>query len=202
MAEVDKIIDNMAKEEVRRKNEKEVEEFLDIEKDRVHTKAENWRKLAQDLDLDLKSALKANEKLVKDQLGVKEDYQKVTLVAGELQNRVHNLEEEIKEMKVKMELDIQAKDKAEIELETLKSDLDQEGIPKCPICRKWFPNIDVITDHMDIVHGRNGQNKIVNSTSNSIITHRTDSVTMVPPKKIQPWKTLEILVMVLLNNIN
>ena len=78
MAEVDKIIDNMAKEEVRRKNEKEVEEFLDIEKDRLHTEAENWRKLAQDLDLDLKSTLKSNEKLVKDQLGVKEDYQKVT----------------------------------------------------------------------------------------------------------------------------
>ena len=183
MSEVDKIIENMAKEEVRRKNEKEVEEFLDIEKDRLHTEAENWRKTAQDLDLDLKSALKSNEKLVKDQLGVKEDYQKVTHVAGELQNRVHNLEEEIKEMKVKMELDIQAKDKAEIELETLKADLDQEGIPKCPICRKWFPNIDVITGHMDIVHGQNGQNKIVNATSNSVLTHRTDTVTIVPPKQ-------------------
>ena len=56
---------------------------------------------------------------------------KIAQVAGALQNKVHNLEEEVKVMKVKLDLDIKAKDKAEIELETLKSDLDNEGIPKC-----------------------------------------------------------------------
>ena len=61
-------------------------------------------------------------------------------------------------MKIKMDLDIKAKDKAEFELETLKADLDLEGIPKCPICGKWFPNNDVIKGHMDIVHNGNGQN--------------------------------------------
>ena len=105
MLEVDKIISDIAKEEARRKKHKEIEEFLDVEKEKLHTEAENWRKTAQDLDLDLKSALKSNEKLVKDQLGVQEDYQKVTQVAGELQSTVHNFEEEITEMKVKMNLD-------------------------------------------------------------------------------------------------
>ena len=112
----------MAKKELRKQNEKELEEFLDVEKERLQTEAENWRKTAQDLDLDLKSAQKSNEKIVKEQLNFQEDYQKVTKVAVEPQNQVHNLEEEVKEMKVKMDLDIKAKDKAEIELETLKAD--------------------------------------------------------------------------------
>ena len=92
----------------------EVEEFLDREKERLYTEAENWRKTAQDLDMDLKSALKSNEKFIKENLGVKEDYQKVSEVAGELQGKVHNLQEEVKEIKLKIELDIKAKDKAEI----------------------------------------------------------------------------------------
>ena len=122
----------------------EKEEFLDREKEKLYEEAENWRKTAQDLDMDLKSALKANEKLIKEQLGVKEDYEKVAKVAGELQAKVHTLEEEVKEMKIKTELDIKAKDVAEIKLEELKADLDSEGIPKCPICTKWFPNIEII----------------------------------------------------------
>ena len=89
------------------------------------------------------------KKIVKEQLTFQEDYKKVTKVAGVLQNQVHNLKEEVKEMKIKMDLDIKAKDKAEFELETLKADLDLEGIPKCPICGKWFPNNDVIKGHMD-----------------------------------------------------
>ena len=48
----------MAKKEARRQNEEELEEFLDVEKERLQTEAENWRKTAQDLDLDLKSAQK------------------------------------------------------------------------------------------------------------------------------------------------
>ena len=63
--EVDTILINMAKEEARLKDQPEREEFLDIEKERLHMEAENWRKTAQDLDLDLKSAQKSNEKLVK-----------------------------------------------------------------------------------------------------------------------------------------
>ena len=74
------------KEEARTKNHKEVEEFLDPEKERLYTQAENWRKTAQDLDLDLKSAQKSNEKLIKEQIGIKEDYEKVAKVAGALQN--------------------------------------------------------------------------------------------------------------------
>ena len=120
--EVESILTNIAKEESRKNIHEEIKEFLDIEKERLQMEAENWRKTAQDLDLDLKSAQKSNEKLIKDQLVIKEDYEKVAQVAGALQNKVHNLEEEVKEMKVKLDLDIKAKDKAEIELETLKSD--------------------------------------------------------------------------------
>ena len=104
------------------------------------------------MDLDLKSALKSDEKLIKDQLGVKEDYQKVSQVAGELQGKVHNLQEEVKEMKLKIELAVKAKDQAEIELEQLKSDLDSAGIPKCPICAKWFPTTEVIKRHIESRH--------------------------------------------------
>lgn len=149
---MDSILTAMAKEEARQKDQHEIEEFLDLEKERLHTEAENWRKTAQDLDLDLKSAQKSNEKLVKDQLIMKEDYEKVAQAAGALQGRVHNLEEEVKEMMLKMELDIKAKDKAEIALEVLITYLDNEGIPKCHICSKWFPNTEAIKGHMDVQH--------------------------------------------------
>ena len=59
--EVNTILTNMVKEEARLKDQNEIEEFLDVEKERLHTEAENWRKTAQDLDLDLKSAQKSNE---------------------------------------------------------------------------------------------------------------------------------------------
>ena len=100
----------------------------------------------------------------------------MTTVAGELQNRVHNLEEEIQEMKTKMDLDIQAKDRAEIELETLKSDLDREGIPKCPICRKWFPNVETIRGHIDIIHGgnENNENDLSNTSSIDEVMENSD----------------------------
>ena len=55
-------------------------------------------------------------------------------------------------MMLKMDLDIKAKDKAEIALEVLKAELDKEGIPKCPVCSKWFPNTEAIKGHMDIQH--------------------------------------------------
>ena len=74
LKEVDNILTDMAKKEVRRQNEREVEEFLDIEKERLQTEAENWRKTAQDLDLDLKSAQKSNEKIVKLSRRLPESY--------------------------------------------------------------------------------------------------------------------------------
>ena len=64
--------------------------------------------------MDLKQALKSNEKLFKDKLGMEEDYKKVSTAAGQLQQEVHVLEEEVKEMKVKVELDNDEKEKAQI----------------------------------------------------------------------------------------
>ena len=79
-------------------------------------------------------------------------------------------------MKTKADLDIKAKDVAEIKLEELKADLDREGIPKCPICTKWFPNIDVIRGHIDIIH--NGHRDTEHKQPNNI--HDKVSETEVP----------------------
>ena len=142
-------------QEDKNKEQTEKEEFLDKEKEKLYTEAVNWRKTAQDIDLDLKQALKSNEKHVKDRLGMEEDYQKVPSAAGGLQQKVHVLEEELKEMKVKVKLDNDEKEKALIAYEELQSALDQEGIPKCPICSRRFPNVDVLTGHIDINNPNN-----------------------------------------------
>ena len=158
----------MAKKELHDKDQTELEEFLDVEKERLHVEAENWRKTAQDLDLDLKQALKSNEKFIKENQGIKEDYTKVTKVAGQLQQRVYTLEEEVKEMKLKVELDHNEKEKALIDFEELQQALDQEGIPQCPICNRRFTTIDVLQGHMDINH-EEGQNESphINVTTNN-----------------------------------
>ena len=83
---------------------------------------------------------------------MEEDYQRVTAAAGHLQQKVHNLEEEIREMKLKADIDNTEKEKAEIKYEELQMALDQEGVPQCPICNKRFTNIDVLKGHMDIIH--------------------------------------------------
>ena len=119
----------------------------------MFAEAENWRKTAQDLDIDLKQVHKANEKLLKEKLITEEDYQKVATAAGELQTRVHNLEEEIKEIKLKADLDNEEKEKVKFTLEKLQAELNQEGIPMCPLCNKRFPTIDVLEGHIDINHG-------------------------------------------------
>ena len=175
--EVDTILTDMDKEEARIKDQIEIEEFLDIEKERLNTEANNWRRTAQDLDLDLKSAQRSNEKLIKDQISMQEDYHKVSKAAGALQSRVHILEEEVSEMKLKMELDIKAKDKAEIALEVLKAELDNEGIPKCPICSKWFPNTEAIKGHMDIQHDGKRNSKISqpSTTSNASVSEEMEN---------------------------
>ena len=98
----------------------EIEEFLDREKEKLYTEAENWRKTSQDLDMDLKSALKANEKIIKEQLGIKEDYEKVTKVAGALQARVHTLEEEMTEMKINQTWTLERKMRLRSSLRNLK----------------------------------------------------------------------------------
>ena len=155
--EVEKILTNMEKEEASKRDNREKEEFLDKEKEKLYIEAENWRKTAQDLDIDLKSALKSNEKLLKDRLNVEEDYKKVTAAAGHLQQKVHTLEEEVKEMKLKSDLDSKEKEKAQIALEELQLQLDQEGVPMCPICNKRFPTSDVLQGHIDIVHHESSQ---------------------------------------------
>ena len=116
--------------------------------------------------MDLKQALKSNEKLFKDKLGMEEDYKKVSTAAGQLQQEVHVLEEEVKDMKVKVELDNDEKEKAQIAHEELQKALDEEGVPKCPICSRRFPNIDVLSGHMDIKHPNIDQSKHLNDSVN------------------------------------
>ena len=72
--EVDKILTSMAKDELRTKDIEDKEEFLDKEKERLLEDADNWRKTAQDLDIDLKQALKTNEKILKEKLGREGNY--------------------------------------------------------------------------------------------------------------------------------
>ena len=129
------------------------------------------RKTVQDLDLYPKSALKSNEKLIKDQLGIKLDYQKVAKVAGELQGNVHNLQEEVKEMKLKIDLDVKSKVKAEVEKEKWKNEIDSVGIPKCPICAKWFPNAEVIKRHIGSIH--EGQRNVETDRQNTLTEMKT-----------------------------
>ena len=73
---VDERFNELAKKELREKNKKEIEEFLDQEKEKLYIEAENWRKTAQDLDLDLQQSQKCNEKIIKDKLGLAEDFKK------------------------------------------------------------------------------------------------------------------------------
>ena len=150
--------------------EQQKEEFLDREKERLYIEAENWRKTAQYLDLDLKQALKSNEKLVKDKLGMEEDYKKVTSTAGHLQEKVYALEEEVKEMKLKVELDNEEKEKALFANEELQRALDQEGVPKRPLCNCRFPTIDVLGGHMDLQH-QDGQ---LNNVSDNEVMENSD----------------------------
>ena len=91
---------------------------------------------------------------------MEEDYQKVTSTAGHLQEKVYALEEEVKEMRLKVDLDNEEKEKALIAFEELQRSLDQEGIPKCPLCNRRFPTIDVLEGHMGIVHPSGQENQI------------------------------------------
>ena len=157
--EVEEILKEKDDIEVKKTEQNVIEDVIDVEKEqllitrwKLLTEATNWRKTAQDLDLDLKSAQKSNERLVKEKLGVQEDYTKVAAAAGHLQQRVHTLEEEIKELKIKADLDKDEKERAEIKAEKLMQELDQEGIPKCPVCDKRFPNTEVLQGHIDISH--------------------------------------------------
>ena len=90
---------------------------------------------------------------------MEEDYQKVTSTAGHLQQKVYTLEEEVKEMNMKVELDNEEKEKALIAKEELERALNQEGVPKCPVCNRRFPSIDVLRGHMDIKHPDGQLNK-------------------------------------------
>ena len=161
--EVDNILTDISKIEERKNDEKkENEEFVDTEKDNLYIEAENWRKTARDLNLDLLQAQTRNEKLVKEKLGIQEDYASVAKAAGHLQQKVHTLEEELKELKLKSDLDMEEKDKSDIALENLQRDLDLEAIPKCPICSRRFPNTDILKGHIDITHEGHGKTECEN----------------------------------------
>ena len=155
--QVDNILTNISKKEAEKNDSKEKEEFIDEEKEKLSIEAENWRKTARDIDLDLKSALKANEKLIKEKLNIQEDYGKCTVAAGHLQDRVHTLEEEIKEVKLTSELDKREKEQSDNALISLNTALDQEDIPKCTVCQRRFQNIENVNSHMNSKH--NGSKK-------------------------------------------
>ena len=157
--EVDKIQKEKDIVEAKKTERNKTEDVIDVEKEtllvnqvKLLAEATNWRKTAQDLDLDLKSAQKSNERLVKEKFGVQEDYVKVAAAASQLQLRVHTLEEENKELKIKADLDNDEKEKLEIAAEKLMKELDEEGIPKCPVCTRRFPNSEVLQGHIDISH--------------------------------------------------
>ena len=110
--QVDNILTDMAKKEAEKNDSREVEEFLDEEKEKFKAEVENLKKVVIEIDLDLKSALKANEKLIKEKLFVQEDYDKCARAAGHLQERVHTLGEEVKEVNQRSELDKKEKEQA------------------------------------------------------------------------------------------
>ena len=145
--------------EDRKREQNEIEDNIDVEKEnwlitqwKLLTEVANWKKTAKDLDLDLKLAQKSNESLLKEMLGLQEDYKKVSSAAGHLQQKVHTQEEEIKELKIKIDLDVDEKEEAKIKIEKMMQELDQEGIPKCPVCDKRFPNTEILQGHIDINH--------------------------------------------------
>ena len=46
-------------------------------------------------------------------------------------------------MKIKVDLDIAEKEKAQIAYEELQKALDEEGEPQCPVCQRRFKSVDI-----------------------------------------------------------
>ena len=59
------------------------------------------------------------------------------------------LQEELKEVKIKAELE---KKEALDSLNTLQMDLDHEAIPKCAVCNRRTATMDALQGHMDVYH--------------------------------------------------